>query len=194
MCIRDRCVHGGRAHDKNRHIIPARVIAGVQRVKAGIQHRHQRHDKARPQNGRIGAFFARAHVGKHACRPHHGQIGRHAGVLDDTVGEDIGPVSYTHLALGHFCTLGYLLSAGVSKLTGNVSKSTEDVKFPAKLSFLQDTYLAVGSVMVPLYVLMAILAGPEVVAEAAGDKNYIVYAVLQGITFCVGLFLSLIHI
>ena len=49
-------------------------------------------DKARPQNGRIGAFFARAHVGKHACRPHHGQIGRHAGVLDDTVGEDIGQV------------------------------------------------------------------------------------------------------
>ena len=95
------------------------------------------------------------------------------------------------IALGHFCTLGYLLSAGVSKLTGNVSKSTEDVKFPAKLSFLQDTYLAVGSVMVPLYVLMAILAGPEVVAEAAGDKNYIVYAVLQGITFCVGLFILL---
>ena len=95
------------------------------------------------------------------------------------------------IALGHFCTLGYLLSAGVSKLTGDVSKSTEDAKFPAKLSFLQDTYLAVGAVMVPLYVIMALLAGPEVVAEAAGDKNYIVYAILQGITFCVGLFILL---
>jgi len=50
--------------------------------------------------------------------------------------------------------LGYLLSAGVSKLTGDVTKSTEDIKFPAKLSFLQDTYLAVGSVMVPLYVIL----------------------------------------
>lgn len=39
------------------------------------------------------------------------------------------------IALGHFCTLGYLLSAGVSKLTGDVTKSTEDIKFPAKLSF-----------------------------------------------------------
>lgn len=95
------------------------------------------------------------------------------------------------IALGHFCTLGYLLSAGVAKLTGDVSKSTEDIAFPAKLSFLQDTYLAVGSVMVPLYVLMAILAGPEVVAEAAGGKNYIVFAILQGITFCVGLFILL---
>ena len=83
------------------------------------------------------------------------------------------------------------MSAGVSKLTGDVSKSTEDAKFPAKLSFLQDTYLAVGAVMVPLYVIMALLAGPEVVAEAAGDKNYIVYAILQGITFCVGLFILL---
>lgn len=95
------------------------------------------------------------------------------------------------IALGHFCTLGYLLSAGVSKLTGDVTKSTEDIKFPAKLSFLQDTYLAVGSVMVPLYVIMAVLAGPEVVAEAAGDKNYIVFAIIQGIMFCAGLFVLL---
>ena len=95
------------------------------------------------------------------------------------------------IALGHFCTLGYVLSAGVSKLTGDVSKSTEDTKFSPKLAFLQDTYLAVGSVMVPLYVLLAILAGPEVVAEAAGGKNYIVFAILQGITFCVGLFILL---
>ena len=95
------------------------------------------------------------------------------------------------IALGHFCTLGYVLSAGVAKLTGDASKSTEDTKFSPKLSFLQDTYLAVASVMVPLYVLLAILAGPEVVAEAAGGKNYIVFAVLQGITFCVGLFILL---
>ena len=95
------------------------------------------------------------------------------------------------IALGHFCTLGYVLSAGVAKLTGDVSKSTEDTKFSPKLSFLQDTYLAVASVMVPLYVLLAILAGPGVVAEAAGGKNYIVFAVLQGITFCVGLFILL---
>ena len=93
--------------------------------------------------------------------------------------------------MGIFCTLGYLLSAGVSKLTGDVAKSTEDIKFPAKLSFLQDTYLAVGSVMVPLYVIMAVLAGPEVVAEAAGDKNYIVFAIIQGIMFCAGLFVLL---
>lgn len=95
------------------------------------------------------------------------------------------------IALGHFCTLGYILSAFVSKVTGDPSKSTEDTKISTKLSFLQDTYLAVGSVMIPLYILMAILAGPEVVAEASGGKNYIVFAIMQGITFCVGLFILL---
>ena len=45
--------------------------------------------------------------------------------------------------------------------------------------------------MIPLYILMAILAGPEVVAEASGGKNYIVFAIMQGITFCVGLFILL---
>ena len=76
-------------------------------------------------------------------------------------------------------------------MTGDPSKSTEDTKISTKLSFLQDTYLAVGSVMIPLYILMAILAGPEVVAEASGGKNYIVFAIMQGITFCVGLFILL---
>lgn len=95
------------------------------------------------------------------------------------------------IALGHFCTIGYVLSALVSKLVGDPSKSTEDTKISTKLSFLQDTYLAVGFVMVPLYALMAILAGPSVVNEVTGGKNYIVFAILQGITFCVGLFILL---
>ena len=39
------------------------------------------------------------------------------------------------IALGHFCTLGYILSAFVSKVTGDPSKSTEDTKISTKLSF-----------------------------------------------------------
>lgn len=33
------------------------------------------------------------------------------------------------IALGHFCTIGYRFAAGVSKLVGGDSKSTEDIKF-----------------------------------------------------------------
>ncbi len=96
------------------------------------------------------------------------------------------------IAIGHFCTLGYVLSAFISKLVGKKENSTEDTTLNSnKLAFMQDTYIAVGIVMVPLYIIMAILAGPSVVGEASGDLNYIVFAMLEGITFCVGLFILL---
>ena len=54
------------------------------------------------------------------------------------------------IALGHFCTIGYVFTAWISKLVGDPSKSTEDLKLPKAFEFLQDTYLSVMVVMVPL--------------------------------------------
>ncbi|AYA76243.1 PTS sugar transporter subunit IIC [Bacillus sp. Y1] len=95
------------------------------------------------------------------------------------------------IALGHFCTIGYVFAAGVSKLVGKGSKSTEDIKFPKGLSFLQDTYLSVAVVMIPLYVITAIFAGPEFGATYSGDVNYLVYAFLQSVQFVVGVYVLL---
>jgi PTS system ascorbate-specific IIC component len=95
------------------------------------------------------------------------------------------------IALGHFCTIGYVFAAGVSKVFGKGSKSTEDIKFPKALSFLQDTYLSVAFVMVPLYVVTAIFAGAEFGSQFSGDVNYIVYAFLQAVQFVVGVYVLL---
>ncbi len=97
------------------------------------------------------------------------------------------------IALGHFCTIGYLVAAGVSKLTGDKSKSTEDIKLPESLEFLNDTYMAVFVVMLPFFLVVAALAGPEncaAVCEQLGinsDINFLVQAFLQASTFVVGL-------
>ena len=72
------------------------------------------------------------------------------------------------IALGHFCTFGYMFTALIAKLTGDKSKSTEDVALPKSLEFLQDTYLSVMVVMVPFYLIVAIFAGPKACAEYAG--------------------------
>ena len=69
------------------------------------------------------------------------------------------------IALGHFCTFGYMFTALIAKLTGDKSKSTEDVALPKSLEFLQDTYLSVMVVMVPFYLIVAIFAGPKACAE-----------------------------
>lgn len=95
------------------------------------------------------------------------------------------------IALGHFCTIGYVFAAGISKVVGKGSKSTEDIKFPKGLSFLSDTYLSVAIIMVPMYVVTAAFAGPTFGAEFAGDVNYLVYAFLQAIQFVVGVYVLL---
>lgn len=92
------------------------------------------------------------------------------------------------IALGHFCTIGYMFAALVSKITGNKSKSAEDIKLPESLEFLQDTYLSVMIVMIPFYLIVAIVAGPEKCAEYCGDTNYIVYMFLQSLQFVTGLY------
>ena len=96
------------------------------------------------------------------------------------------------IALGHFCTVGYVLTAWVGKLTGGKkSVSTEELQLPKGLEFLQDTYLSIGIVMIPLFLVTAFFAGPEFCAEFAGATNYLVHAFLQAVQFVVGVYVLL---
>ncbi|MER0122606.1 PTS sugar transporter subunit IIC [Streptococcus sp. ZJ93] len=96
------------------------------------------------------------------------------------------------IALGHFCTIGYLFEAGVAKLFGEHGenkKSIEDIQLPKAFDFLQDTYLSVMVVMVPLYLVTAAIAGPGIVDT--GSQNHIMFAFLQSIQFVVGVYILL---
>lgn len=95
------------------------------------------------------------------------------------------------IALGHFCTVGYMFTALIAKLTGGNSKSTEELNLPKSLEFLQDTYLSVMVVMVPLYVITAGFAGAEFCAQYAGNTNHLIHAFLQAIQFVVGVYVLL---
>ncbi len=90
------------------------------------------------------------------------------------------------VALGHFCTIGYLVQAAVAKVVGKGSRSTEDLELPDNFKFLQDTYLAMAVVMVPMYLIPAIAAGPQYIAQFSGGINYLMYAFMQSIQFVAG--------
>ncbi|MDT2831700.1 PTS sugar transporter subunit IIC [Vagococcus carniphilus] len=98
------------------------------------------------------------------------------------------------IALGHFCTIGYLFEAGVAWLTGERGenkKSIEDMKLPKGFEFLQDTYLSVMVVMVPLYIITALFAGQEFASTLSGDQHYVMFAFMQSIQFVVGVYVLL---
>lgn len=96
------------------------------------------------------------------------------------------------IALGHFCTIGYLFEAGIAKIFGEKGEnknSIEDIELPKAFEFLQDTYLSVMVVMVPLYLITAFFAGPSVVDT--GTQNYLMFSFLQAIQFVVGVYVLL---
>ncbi|SEI13364.1 PTS system IIC component, L-Asc family [Halobacillus karajensis] len=95
------------------------------------------------------------------------------------------------IALAHYCTFGYLVQAGVAKVVGNKENTTEDFKLPKSFEFMQDTYLSMMVVMIPVYLIPTFFAGPEVVAEISDGSNYFVYAFLQSIQFVAGVYVVL---
>lgn len=96
------------------------------------------------------------------------------------------------VAFAHFGTLGYILSAGVGKLVGKNSKSTEEMNFPKGLSFLRDTSVSISLTMGILYLIVAIAAGPTYIQEnLSGGQNFIVFSIIQAITFAGGVYIIL---
>lgn len=96
------------------------------------------------------------------------------------------------IALGHFCTIGYMFEAGIAYIfgeRGENKKSIEDINLPKSFEFLQDTYLSVMVVMVPLYIITAAFAGAGVGDH--GSQHYLMFAFLQAIQFVVGVYVLL---
>ena len=90
------------------------------------------------------------------------------------------------VALGHFGSLGYYLSALIGKAVGGKSASTEDIKVPEKFSFLRNTTISTGLTMVVFYLIAAIAAGSDFVSTISDGKSPYIFAVLSGLQFAVG--------
>ena len=96
------------------------------------------------------------------------------------------------IALGHFSTLGYVLSGFVGSIVGKGSKSTEEMELPKNLSFLRDSSISISLTMMVIYLILAIISGKSFVeSELSGGDNFLVFAVIQAITFAAGVYIIL---
>lgn len=95
-------------------------------------------------------------------------------------------------AVGHFGTIGYFVSAKVGKLFGNKEKTTEQIKVPKSLGFLRDTSVAVSLTMAIFFVVVALFAGQGYIeSNLSGGSNFIVFSLMQAITFAAGVYIIL---
>ena len=94
------------------------------------------------------------------------------------------------IAMGHFGSLGYYLSAWIGSKVGKNSPSTEELHISEKWSFLRNTTISTGLVMVVFYliaVVACLINNPKTVTELAAGKNPFIFAIVGGLTFAVGI-------
>lgn len=95
-------------------------------------------------------------------------------------------------AIGHFGSIGYFMSAVIGKRFGNKEKTTEQIKVPQSLGFLRDTSVAVSLTMAIFFVVVALFAGQHYIeTELSGGSNFIVFSLMQAITFAAGVYIIL---
>ncbi|MDM8102773.1 PTS ascorbate transporter subunit IIC [Oceanobacillus oncorhynchi] len=119
----------------------------------------------------IGGFFLGAWS---AISPAIGQ--RYTQKVTD--GDDV--------AMGHFGSLGYYLSAWVGSKVGSPADSTEKIVIPEKWSFLRNTTIATAITMIVFYLVAAIVAGPDYVSTLSGGTSPFLFAAMTGLKFAVG--------
>ncbi|MCI2947037.1 PTS ascorbate transporter subunit IIC [Staphylococcus caledonicus] len=96
------------------------------------------------------------------------------------------------VALGHFGTVSYWAAGQVGRLFEGKSKSTEDIKFPKGLSFLRESTISISITMALLYLVACLFAGVGYVDDKISNgQNFIVFSVIQGVTFAAGVFIIL---
>ena len=100
------------------------------------------------------------------------------------------------LALGHFGSGCYWLSAQIGKLFGRDENTvtTEDIKFPQGLSFLRENTISIAIAMFFCYIVVAgaaVFMAPAEAEEILQGNNWILYSITNAITFSAGIYIVL---
>ncbi len=99
--------------------------------------------------------------------------------LTKVVTEDDG------IAMGHFSSIQYYIAGLIGKAIGNRKNAFADTEISEKWGFLRDTTITTGIVMVIIFLFSSTAAGSEFM-KTISEQNYIVYSVLAGLQFAVG--------
>ena len=97
------------------------------------------------------------------------------------------------VGFGHFGTVGYVLAGLVGRSLRGKSRSTEEMNLPKNLSFLRDSSVSIALTMMVIYLVLVIAAGQDFVQQEkfSNGQNFLVWAVIQAITFAAGVFIIL---
>lgn len=67
----------------------------------------------------------------------------------------------------------------------------KNYNYPIHLTFFRDTSMSISIIMGIFYLVLVILAGPELVSNYAQDQNYIIFGIIKALGFTAGILILL---
>lgn len=105
-----------------------------------------------------------------------------------------------NIALGHTSASVALLGAIAGKYLGNKENDSEKIKLPKGLEFLRDSNVITALTMGLLFLIGALFVstkgtpGAEELIAKAGQQNFIIYSIVQSLTFAGGIAIVLMGV
>lgn len=91
------------------------------------------------------------------------------------------------MAVGHFSSMGFLLSAWIGKVFHK--EADESIKRKSANGFLDDHIVATAIFMVAIFLISALFAKRSYVEDITGGNFYLLFALEQGLTFTGGVYI-----
>lgn len=91
-------------------------------------------------------------------------------------------------AIGHYNMIGYALSGAIGLLfKKHKDQTTENIHFPKYLSIFKDFLIGLAIVMLILFYVTVLAAGPVATGKLSGNVHWLVYPFIQAMTFTAGM-------
>lgn len=98
------------------------------------------------------------------------------------------------LTLGHNQQVGAWVASRIAKMCGNPEQDAEEMKLPGLLAIFRDNTISLSFLMPLIFLGIGLAVGTDGISQLSGKTNWIVWLIMEGLTFTAGVVILLVGV